>query len=163
TTNYAVINTKLHTAIRSGQRPPVDVAYNTGISAAGATARRLTVPLDPSIVKNLDALNLLVAKPSRSSAGNWDWVGIYSYTIPILYRSDEVSPKQLDSWLNLFDPKWKRNIEACDWVYCWLPQMAKIMKLDLAKDDLSPLWKKMSTLRPNIALIGSDADSVKAL
>lgn len=159
-TTHDVINTRALTAIRAGDRPPVDVVYNTGIAAAQAAAQELIVPLASDIVTHLDELNQTVAQPSD---GSWDWVGFYSYSLPFLYRTDMVGEGELTSWEDLYDPKWANSIEVCDWVFCHLAPMARILGLELDEDDLTPLWEKLRTLRPNIALIGSDAEAVQAL
>jgi putative spermidine/putrescine transport system substrate-binding protein len=145
------IQTKIQQALKAGQRPPVDIVYTVSPLAYASTVQKLAVPLDRRIVTNFDRLTSIGRPPSGTG-----YVNLYSYTLPVIYNKKKVTfAKQID-WNAIFDPKFKKSVFAASTFQPFLYPFAKMMHLDLAKDDLSPVWKKLRALRPNIASIGDD-------
>jgi len=155
-TDFPEMKAKIEQAIEANQRPFVDVAYTTAPDAYVASSRGYAVSLDTeNLVTNYSKLTN-VGKPDD---GTTNWVNIYSYSIPIVYRSDLVSFPDGASIDVLWDPKYKGkgSINLDPNALVW--SMSKMMGLDPAKDDLAPLWKRVAELRPNMgAIYSSDTE-----
>lgn len=166
TTDEAVIQTKVSTAIRAGQRPPVDVTFNADTRGYLSAAQSLVVPLDPKIVTNLGKLSS-AAKPSDLSVKNgWPYVDALSFTVPIIYRTDKVKPEQLTSWTDLASPAFAGKI-AMDGIYQSTAfTLAKAKGIDPSVDapkSLEPVWSFLRSMKGNVAVIGGDAGPVPLL
>lgn len=159
-TDFPEMKAKIEQANKAGQRPFVDVAYTTTPDAYIASSQGYAASMSPDIVTNLSKLSAV----GKADDGTTNWVNIYTYCIPLLYRSDLVTlpdPLPLDE---LWDPKYKGqlslNIDPN--IIVW--PLAKAMKLDPEKDDLQPLWDRLAELRPNIgAIFTSDTELIEQM
>ncbi|MFM8515936.1 MAG: PotD/PotF family extracellular solute-binding protein [Actinomycetota bacterium] len=150
-TDFAEMKVKIEQAVKAGQRPFVDLAYTTSPDAYVASARGYAAPLDTNLVTNFAQLTS-AGKPDDNTT---NWVNIYTYTVPVLYREDLVTfPAQM-SIEELWDPKYTGNIglNLDPNIVVW--PLSKAMGLDPATDDLTPLWDKVAELKPNIGAIWS--------
>lgn len=150
-TDFGEMKVKIEQAVKAGQRPFVDLAYTTCPDAYVASARGYAAPLDMNLVTNFAQLTS-AGKPDDNST---NWVNIYTYTVPVLYREDLVTLPAQMSIEELWDPKYKGKIglNLDPNIVVW--SLAKAMGLNPATDDLTPLWDKVAELKPNIGAIWS--------
>ncbi|MCU1457246.1 MAG: transporter, periplasmic solute-binding protein [Actinomycetia bacterium] len=159
TTDFAEMDTKVRQAIKAGQRPPVDVVYTINRSAYTADVQKLTVPLSKSAVPNFDKL-LSVGKPIN---GSRNYVTVYTYTTPLFYRKDKTTIPPGSSWNVIFSDQYRGKLHVPNNFDALLFPLAKMLKLNPAKSDLAPLWKKLAELRPNIKIVGDDTPFISGL
>ena len=151
-TDFGEMKVKIEQAFKAGERPFVDVAYTTAPDAFIASQIGYTQTLDTqNLVTNYSSLSN-VGKPDD---GTTNWVNIYSYTIPVLYRTDLITFPSPMGFDELWNPKYKGQftINIDPNVLVW--PMAKMMGLDPAIDDLTPLWARVAELKPNLGAIWS--------
>jgi putative spermidine/putrescine transport system substrate-binding protein len=148
-TDFPEMQTKVEQAEKAGQRPPVDVVYTVAPHCYAASLRKYAVPLDPTLVTNFTDLSV-AGKPDD---GTMNWANLYSYTLPVVYRSDLVTFPASISWNNLFEPQYKAkftfNLDPNLMVW----PIAKLLGLDPAKDDMTPVFDKIKTFKPQMAAI----------
>ena len=148
-TDFPEIQTKVEQAVKAGQRPPVDVVYTVAPHAYAASLRKYAVPLDLSLVTNFADLSA-AGKPDD---GTSNWTNLYTYTLPVVYRKDKVQIPGPISWNDLFDPKYRGaftfNLDPNLMVW----PIAKMLGLDPATDDMTPVFDKITTFRPQMAAI----------
>jgi putative spermidine/putrescine transport system substrate-binding protein len=166
-TDEAPIQTKIRQAIQAGSRPPVDVVNNLGTWAYLSAAQDMIVPLNPAIVTNLNSVIDEVAKPTSAipvTDAGWPYVSIYTYSIPVIYDADKVQPSSVKSWLDLFKPEFNNALGMDDYYYNITFPLAKTLGVDPKTDpSLDPVWKKLATLKPNIAAIANTEAMSKLL
>jgi putative spermidine/putrescine transport system substrate-binding protein len=167
TSDEGAIHTKVNNAIRSGERPPVDVSFQLQTRGYLGGVQDLNVPISPEVAPNLDVVNQSVSKPPElPSDDGWEYANVYSFMIPVIIRTDKVQPNEIQSWEDLFDPKWKDSIEWDAQYASTAFSIAKTIGVEPSADDeasMDPVWEKIATAKPNIAILGDDAASVKAL
>ena len=166
TSDEGAIHTKVNNAIRSGQRPPVDVSFQLQTRGYLSGVQDLVVPISPDVAKNLNVVNESVSKPPGLPADNgWSYANVYSFMIPVIVRTDRVKPDSIQSWEDLFDPKFKDAIEWDAQYASTAFSIAKLLGIEPTEDEASmdPVWEKIATAKPNIAILGDDAASVKGL
>jgi putative spermidine/putrescine transport system substrate-binding protein len=166
TSDEGAIHTKVNNAIRAGQRPPVDVSFQLQTRGYLSGVQDLVVPISPDVADNLNVVNESVSKPPElPSDDGWDYANVYSFMIPVIVRTDKVDPKSIKSWEDLFDPRFKDAIEWDAQYGSTAFSVAKLLGVEPTEDEASmdPVWKKIATAKPNIAILGDDAASVKAL
>lgn len=157
TTDGQVIQSKIQTAIRAGNRPPVDAVVNIGTLAYVSAVQKLSIPIDPALVPNIAHLNKTAAHPE--GLDDWSYFGLYTYLHPIVYNSSKMeAPK---SWNDLFSPKLKGRIQMTSAYTSVLYPFAKMLGLEPGKDNMQPVWDKIKKLRPNIGGVGDSTDFVK--
>jgi putative spermidine/putrescine transport system substrate-binding protein len=148
-TDFPEIQTKVEQAVKAGQRPPVDVVYTVAPHCFAASLRKYAVPLDTSLVTNFADLS----SAGKPDDGTQNWANLYTYTLPVVYRSDKVQITAPISWEDLFDPKYKGtftfNLDPNLMVW----PIAKLLGLDPAKDDMGPVFDKIKTFKPQMAAI----------
>jgi putative spermidine/putrescine transport system substrate-binding protein len=119
------------------------------------------------VATNLNSITESVAKPPElPSDDGWQYVNLYSFMIPVIIRTDKVKPDEIQSWEDLFDPKYKKAIEWDQQYASTAFAIAKLLGVEPSADDaasMDPVWEKIATAKPNIAILGDDAASVKAL
>jgi putative spermidine/putrescine transport system substrate-binding protein len=167
TSDEGAIHTKVNNAIRAGQRPPVDVSFQLQTRGYLSGVQKLVIPISPKVAPNLDLVNASVSKPPQlPSTDGWAYANVYTFTIPVIVRTDKVDPKSITSWNDLFDPKFK---DAIEWDSQYASTAFSIAKtIGVTPDEknaasMDPVWKKIATAKPNIAILGDDAASVKGL
>ena len=156
------IQTKVRSAIRAGDRPPVDIVNNTSANGYLSVRQDLIVPLSTEIVTYLGEITPEVSLPTSSlpvTDAGWPYVKVYSYTTPIVYAKDRVDPSTIKSWEDLFDPRFKGRIGVEDYYYEVTMPLAKMLGVDPRKDPkLTPVWDKLAKLKPNIgAIVNAEA------
>ena len=148
-TDFPEIQTKVEQAVQAGQRPPVDVVYTVAPHCFAASLRKYAVPLDPSLVTNYADLS----SAGKPDDGTNNWANLYTYTLPVVYRSDKWQFPDPISWEDLFDPKYKGtftfNLDPNLMVW----PIAKMLGLDPATDDMGPVFDKIATFKPQMAAI----------
>ena len=166
TSDEGAIHTKVNNAIRAGQRPPVDVSFQLQTRGYLSGVQDLVVPISPKVAPNLDTVNASVSKPPElPSDEGWAYANVYSFMIPVIVRTDKVDPDSITSWEDLFDPRFKDAIEWDAQYGSTAFSVAKLLGVEPTEDEASmdSVWKKIATAKPNIAILGDDAASVKAL
>ncbi len=152
------IQAKVKRALAAGRRPPVDVVYTIATQAYTADVQKLLTPLDPEIVTNFDALT----EPGKPVNGT-TYVNLYSYSMPIIFNPDETSFAEGASWAELADPKYKGGLCAGIGFQAMLYPYAKMLGLDLATDDLQPVWDQIAKLQPNVSVVGDDTVFIETM
>ena len=116
---------------------------------------------------NLNGITASVAKPPElPDDDGWAYVNMYSFMIPVIVRTDRVKPSEIKSWEDLFDPRFKNAIEWDQQYASTAFSIAKMLGVEPSAEDAStmdPVWDKIAEAKPNIAILGDDAASVKAL
>lgn len=167
TSDEGAIHTKVNNAIRAGERPPVDVSFQLQTRGYLGGVQDLNVPISPEVAPNLNEVTESVAKPPElPSDDGWEYANVYSFMIPVIIRTDKVQPDEIKSWEDLFNPKWKDAIEWDSQYASTAFSIAKTIGVEPDADDeasMDPVWEKIATAKPNIAILGDDAASVKAL
>src|SRR5262245_19660826 len=167
TSDEGAIHTKVNNAIRAGQPPPVDVSFQLQTRGYLSGVQDLVVPISPQVAPNLDVVNASVSKPPELPSDNgWAYANVYSFMIPVIVRTDKVDPDSITSWEDLFDPRFKDAIEWDQQYASTAFSIAKLLGVEPSEDDpasMDPVWEKIATAKPNIAVLGDDAASVKAL
>jgi len=158
-TDYLEIQTKVRQSLQAGQRPPVDVVLTIESSAYAAAAQGISVPLDPSIVTNFEALTSV----GRPSDGSTSYVNPTSYSQPIVYATDRVTLPASISWEEIWDPKYKGRLFVTSTPQSLLLPTAKMLGVDVATDDLTPVWDKIAQLQPNIAAAGDEEEFISGI
>lgn len=156
------IQTKIQAAIRAGQRPPVDAVMNLSTNGFLSYVQKLSTPLDPKIATGLKSVNQAIAKPGAGLPG-YAFLGMYSYGTPLMYRTDHVPAGTLQSWNDIFDPKYKKRIGLTQsFTYLTFP-IAKTLGVNPAKDSMSPVWRKLQALKPNVYGLLDDTQKTQVL
>ena len=166
TSDEGAIHTRVNNAIRAGDRPPVDVSFQLQTRGYLGGVQDLNVPISPEIAPNIEDVTESVAKPPElPSEDGWEYVNVYSFMIPVIIRTDRVKPNEIQSWDDLFDPKWRNSIEWDQQYASTAFPIAKMLGVEPTNDPASmdPVWEKIAEAKPNIAILGDDAASVRAL
>ena len=166
TADEGPIHTKVTSAIRAGERPPVDVSFQLQTRGYLSAVQDLSIPISPEVATNLGSITESVAKPpDLPSDAGWAYVNMYSFMIPVIVRTDKVKPSEITSWEDLFDPRFKNAIEWDQQYASTAFSIAKLLGVEPTEDPASmdPVWEKLKEAKPNIAILGDDAASVKAL
>jgi putative spermidine/putrescine transport system substrate-binding protein len=152
------IQAKVKRALAAGRRPPVDVVYTIATLAYTADVQKLLVPLNPEIVTNFDSLTA-PGKPVRGTT----YANLYSYSMPVIFNPKETSFAEGASWAELADPKYKGGLVAGSGFQAMVYPYAKMLGLDLAKDDLQPVWDQIAKLQPNVSVVGDDTVFIETM
>jgi putative spermidine/putrescine transport system substrate-binding protein len=167
TSDEGAIHTKVNSAIRAGDRPPVDVSFQLQTRGYLNGVQDLSVPINPRVAPNLKKVTESVSKPPElPSEEGWEYANVYSFMIPVIIRTDRVKPSEIKSWEDLFDPKFKNSIEWDQQYASTAFPIAKLLGVEPSAEDpasMDPVWEKIAEAKPNIAILGDDAASVKAL
>lgn len=166
TSDEGAIHTRVNNAIRAGDRPPVDVSFQLQTRGYLGGVQDLNVPISPEVAPNIEDVTESVAKPPElPSEDGWEYVNVYSFMIPVIIRTDRVKPNEIQSWDDLFDPKWRNSIEWDQQYASTAFPIAKMLGVEPTNDPASmdPVWEKIAEAKPNIAILGDDAASVRAL
>ncbi len=150
--------TKIKQALDSGDRPPVDVVYTIQTLAYTASVQKLLQPLDPTIVTNFNNLT----EPGLPVDGT-DYVNLYTYAMPVMYNPAETSFAEGTSWAALADGRYKGGLYAGSGFQAMLYPYSKMLGLDMATDDLTPVWDLIATLQPNISVVGDDTVFIESM
>jgi spermidine/putrescine-binding protein len=152
------IQAKVKRALAAGRRPPVDIVYTIATQAYTADVQKLLTPLDPEIVTNFDAMTA-PGKPVNGTT----YVNLYSYSMPVIFNSKETSFAEGASWTELADPKYRGGLCAGIGFQAMLYPYAKMLGLDLATDDLQPVWDQIAKLQPNVSVVGDDTVFIETM
>jgi spermidine/putrescine-binding protein len=152
------IQAKVKRAIAAGRRPPVDVVYTIATQAYTADVQKLLAPLDPEIVTNF-AMMTAPGKPVNGST----YVNLYSYSMPMIFNPDRTEWAEGASWAELADPKYKGGLCAGIGFQAMLYPYAKMLGLDLATDDLQPVWDQIAKVQPNVSVVGDDTVFIETM
>lgn len=166
TTDEEISYAKLGQEIRSGDAPSVDASFNAQQRAYTSSARGQTISISPRVAPNLDTVNAATAKPEGADDAGWPYVNVWSLSVPFLVRSDRVDPADVRSWDDLKQPALRRGL-LVDTLYSSLAfGVADVLGVDPAEQPpsgMDPVWKWVEGLRPNLAVLGANADAVTAL
>jgi len=159
-TDFMEMRVKVEEAFKAGSRPPVDVVYTTTSEAFVASKEGYAMSLDPASMSNYSALTAA----GLADDGTTNWVNIYTYTVPLLYRKDLVTFPENFKWDELWDPKYKGKIglNLDPNILVW--SLSKVFGLDPAKDDLTKVWDRCRELKSSIkAIYTSDTEMITML
>ncbi len=159
-TDFMEMRVKVEEAFKAGTRPPVDVLYTTTSEAYVASQQGYAMSLDPASMSNYASLTAA----GLADDGSTNWVNIYTYTLPLLYRKDLVTFPEKFKWDELWDPKYKGKIgiNLDPNVLVW--SLSKVFGLDPATDDLTKVWDRCRELKSNIkAIYTSDTEMITML
>lgn len=166
TTDEEISYAKLGQEIRAGDRPSADASFNAQQRAYTSGARGQTIAISPRVAPNLDAVNAETAKPEGADDEGWPYVNVWSLSVPFLVRSDRVDPADVRSWDALKAPELRRGL-LVDSLYSSLAfGVADVLGVDPAENQpegMDPVWDWVEGLRPNLAVLGANADAVTAL
>jgi putative spermidine/putrescine transport system substrate-binding protein len=158
-TDVGEIHTKVQQSVEAGRRPPVDVVYTVGSLAVLGDVQELAVPLDLSVVSNYSSLTAA----GKALADPPAYVHIYSHSFPFIFATERIQLQPGISWNDLYDPKYRGKIHA-DYLYSGaIYPIAKIVGVDVQTGDMTPVWDKLSQLRPNIGSVGDDTVFIEAM
>lgn len=152
------IQAKVKRALAAGRRPPVDIVYTIATQAYTADVQKLLVPLDPEIVTNFESLTA-PGKPVNGTT----YANLYSYSMPVIFNSKETSFAEGASWAELADPKYRGGLCAGIGFQAMVYPYAKMLGLDLATDDLQPVWDQIAKLQPNVSVVGDDTVFIETM
>jgi putative spermidine/putrescine transport system substrate-binding protein len=152
------IQAKVKRALAAGRRPPVDVVYTIATQAYTADVQKLLTPLNPEIVTNFD----LMTAPGKPVKGT-SYVNLYSYSMPVIFNPKETSFAAGASWAELADPKYKGGLVAGSGFQAMVYPYAKMLGIDLATDDLKPVWDQIAKLQPNVSVVGDDTVFIETM
>lgn len=150
--------TKIKQALNAGDRPPVDVVYTIATLAYTASVQKLLQPLDPAIVTNFANLT----EPGLPVDGS-DYVNLYTYSMPVMFTPAETEFAEGSSWAALKDAKYKGGLYAGSGFQAWLYPYSKMLGLDMATDDLTPVWDYIAGLQPSISVVGDDTVFIESM
>lgn len=157
--DYLAVQSKIRESLSAGQRPPVDVVLSIASSAIAAAAQGISVPLDPRIVTNFQALTSV----GRPTGGSTAYVNPSTYSQPIVYATDRVSMPASISWEELWNPAYKGRLFVTSTPESLMLPVAKMLGIDVATDDLTPVWDKIAQLKPNIAATGDEEEFISGI
>jgi putative spermidine/putrescine transport system substrate-binding protein len=168
TSDEGAIHTKVNNAIRAGERPPVDASFQLVTRGyLNGVQGGLNIPISPKVATNLDVVTESVAKPPvLPSDDGWEYTNVYGFMVPVIIRTDRVNEGDITTWEDLFDPRYKDAIEWDSQYASTAFAIARLLDVEVDADDpssMDPVWEKIATAKPNIAILGDDAASVKAL
>lgn len=159
TTDFNEIQAKVSQSVKAGRRPPVDVVLTIETSAFTADVQKLSVPLDPAIVTRMAELN-----PVGRPASGAPYVNVSGYTQPIVYAPSRAQVPRGASIDVLFDPQYrKRLFVPSTSPEALLPPVAKSVGVTDFSGDLSPVWRRLAQLKPNIAAAGDEEEFISGI
>ena len=159
-TDFMEMRVKVEEAYKAGTRPPVDVLYTTTSEAFVASQQGYAMSLNSASMSNYAKLTAA----GIADDGTTNWVNLYTYTLPLLYRKDLVTFPEAFKWDELWDPKYKGKIgiNLDPNVLVW--SLSKVLGLDPATDDLTKVWDRCRELKSNIkAIYTSDTEMITML
>lgn len=159
-TDFLEMRVKVEEAVKAGTRPPVDIVYTTTSEAFVASQQGYAMSLDPTLMSNYAKLTAA----GLADDGTTNWVNIYTYTLPLLYRKDLVTFPETFKWDEIWDPKYKGKIgiNLDPNVLVW--SLSKVLGLNPATDDLTKVWDRCRELKSNIkAIYTSDTEMITML
>jgi spermidine/putrescine-binding protein len=168
TTDELVAYQKIARQIRSGIRPQADASMQAQQRAYLDAVRGLTLPISTELAPNLSKAVFAIAAPAGTPKGSdsWAYVNPYSVTVSLVVNTDKVNPNKLKSWNDLFSDEYRDSIVLDQTFWSTAFPLAKAMGVDWTKNapaSMEPVWKKIKTLRPNLAALGSGQDVTTAL
>ncbi len=156
TSDYSQTQAKVREAVRAGRRPPVDLLLTIEPEAYLANVQGLSVPFDAKLLSNAGSLPAFAKPPG----GVLSYVNVVSYSFPLVYVKSKVTLPRSLSWNELWKPQYRKLVFAQVNPAALMVPIAKMLGLDVATDDLTPVYDRLRQLRPNIAGIGDDAEFV---
>jgi spermidine/putrescine-binding protein len=135
--------------------------WTTSPFAYAASAQGLSIPLDPAVITNYDKLTAV----GRPDDGSQNWVALYTYTLPLLYRADLITfPETGITWDELWDPKYEGQLTLNLDPNLLVFPIAELMGINLETDDVTPVFDRIAELKPNIgAIVPNDTALIEAI
>lgn len=152
------VQAKIKQALDAGQRPPVDAVYTIGTLAYTASVQKLLVPLDTDVVTNFE----LLTKPGYPVDGT-DYVNLYTYLMPMMFNPKRTSFEAGQSWMTLSDSKYDGILYAGSGFQAMTYPIAVALGIDMANDDMQPVWDAIAKFRPNVSAIGDDTTFIETM
>jgi len=167
TTDEGPSHAKVVQAIRSGDRPPVDLSFQLQTRGFLNGVQGLSIPVSPEVATNLTQVSEAAAKPPELPSDNgWLYVNIVSITIPVIYRTEAVKPDSIGSWQDLWGEEFRDKLFIDGQYAGSVFAFAEAWDIDPADNppaSLDPLWEKYRELRPNIAAVGDGGAATRGL
>ena len=157
-TGTSEIQAKVLQAVRAGTRPPVDVVLTVGSLAYAAQVQKIATPLDEHLLSNLGELTS-IARPE----GVTSYVNVSSYSQPLVYNPEAVDMPESISWEEIFDEKYAGKLFVTNTFASLMHPIARMMGIDPATDDLTPVFDKIAELKGNIAASGDEEEFIAGI
>ncbi len=157
-TSFLEIQSKIQQSVSANQRPPVDVVLTIGPLAYTAQAQGISIPLDAHILTNLDQLSS-IGQPE----GVTNYVNVSTYSQPIIYNPELVDMPETVSWEEIFKSEYAGKLFVTNTYSSLMYPVAKMMGLDVASDDLTPVFDKIAELKDNISAAGDEEEFVAGI
>lgn len=159
TTDYNEMQAKVRTAVNAGQRPPVDVVLTIETVAFTAGVQNVASPLDTDLVSRFSELNKY-GRPRTGSA----YANVTSYSQPMVYAPDRVTIANGASINELWKPEYRNRVFVTSGSsQSLLLPVAKSLGINDLTGDLTPVWKRIAELKPNIAASGDEEEFISAV
>jgi spermidine/putrescine-binding protein len=156
TSDYPQAQAKVLQAVRSGQQPSVGLMLTIEPEAYLANVQGISVPFDPRLLTNAAGFPSFAKPPG----GKLAYVNVVSYTFPLVYVTKRVTlPKKL-SWNELWKPQYRNRVFAQINPLALMAPIARMLGINLATGDLTPVFDRLKQLRPNIAAVGDDSQFI---
>jgi len=136
----------------------VDVVYTISTLAYTAAVQNLLVPLNTDLVTNFD----LMTAPGKPVDGT-TYVSLYTYLMPMIFNPARTSFAAGASWTELADPKYKGILYAGSGFQAMTYPIAKMLGIDMATDDMGPVWDEIAKFRPNVSAVGDDTTFIETM
>jgi putative spermidine/putrescine transport system substrate-binding protein len=157
-TGTSEIQAKILQSVRAKTRPPVDVVLSVGSLAYAAQVQKISIPLDEHILTNVDQLSS-IAMPE----GTTNYLNVSTYSQPIVYNPKLVDMPDSISWEEIFDSKYAGKLFVTSTFASLLHPVAKMLDLDPAKDDMTPVFAKIAELKSSISAMGDEEEFVAGI
>ncbi|MFV2038513.1 MAG: PotD/PotF family extracellular solute-binding protein, partial [Paracoccaceae bacterium] len=157
-TGTSELQAKIQQAVRANARPPVDVVLTVGMLAYTAQVQNISIPLDEHILTNLDQLSS-IARPE----GVTNYLNVASYSQPLVYNPDLVDMPDSISWEEIFDEKYAGKLFLTNTFASLMHPIARMMGIDPATDDLTPVFEKIATLKGSISATGDEEEFIAGI
>jgi putative spermidine/putrescine transport system substrate-binding protein len=157
-TGTSEIQAKILQSVRAGTRPPVDVVLTVASLAYAAQVQGIAIPLDKHILTNLDQLSS-IAMPEGTTA----YLNVASYSQPIVYNPEAVDMPDSISWEEIFDEKYAGKLFLTSTFASLLHPIAKMMGVNPATDDLTPVFAKISELKNSVSALGDEEEFIAGI
>lgn len=157
-TSFSEIQVKIQQSVNAKRRPPVDVVLTIGPMAYAAQVQKISMPLDKHLLTNLGELSS-IGMPS----GTTNYLNVSTYSQPIVYNPKVITMPAEISWNEIFDKKYAGKLFVTNTYSSLLYPVAKMLNLDLAKDDLTPAFKKIAELKNSISATGDEEEFVAGI
>ncbi|OBK24170.1 hypothetical protein A5634_04075 [Mycobacterium asiaticum] len=141
---------ELVTAVRSGQRPPYDIAWTNAVAALRAAHDDLCEPLSSNVVPNLEHLH---ARARPDGFEDWPLVMVYAVAYVLVYQRSIFGDRGPDSWEILLDPRHRGRVALYpdgNGIHA-VAQVLGGGKVTDIPDDMDACWSLLRRMRSQVS------------